>query len=81
MAEQGNSSDELLVHITYIREAVDQVNRQVFAQNGRIGKAETDIAILKDRQSDARKMGGAWGTGGGFLGGLVAGFIGHWMGK
>lgn len=75
----SDSSDELLVHISYIKQGIDAINEKLEAQNGRVRTAETDIAILKDRQSDARKSGTTWGAGGGFVGGLVAGFLQSWM--
>lgn len=42
--------------------------------NGRISVAETDIAILKERNPSA-KPGGILGSIGGFLGGLLSGIL------
>lgn len=84
---EKNTTDELLIHIAYIREGVDGINERLDNLNGRTRKNETDIAVLKDRQSDSRQAGVSagrnWGAGagtaGGFLGGVVAGFFQKWM--
>lgn len=41
--------DEFIAHIGYVREDIAGVNRRLDIQNGRIGKAEREIAILLDR--------------------------------
>lgn len=81
MADTPNSIEQIVIHLEYLRDGVDGINARLDAQNGRIRTAETDIAVLKDRQSEARKTGGTWGAGGGLLGGLLAGFLSQWMGK
>lgn len=67
-----SDTKELLIHLEYIRDAVDGVNARLDAQNGRIRTAETKIAILEDRaQSSSRKAGSMGATAGGFVGGAL----------
>ena len=40
---------DLLVHLEYLRAAVDGVNERLDILNGRTRKLETDVAILHDR--------------------------------
>ena len=67
------------VHLSYIRKGIDDINDHLDRLNGRTRTNEIDIGILKDRQSDTRKTSGAFGAGGGFLGGILAGFVQSWL--
>lgn len=67
------TTEQLLIHVEYIREGIDGVHARLDALNGRTRTNETDIAVLKDRSADARKAGGLWGAGAGaFVGGVLA---------
>lgn len=70
-----------VVHLLYIRAAVDGVNKRLDDLNGRTRENEEDIAVLKDRSADAKKSGGIAGTIGGFLGGVLSGMASQWLGK
>lgn len=67
------STEEILIHLQYLRDGVDGINKRLDTQNGRIRTLENDMAVVKDRQSEARQDGGKWGgIAGGFAGGLVS---------
>lgn len=70
-----DNEQSVLVHLEYIREAVDGVNERLDAQNGRLREAEQDIAVLKDRSDDAKTTGRNWGATAGAIGGLIGGFV------
>lgn len=63
MSEAG----ELLVHIQYIREAVDGINTRLDNLNGRTRTNESDISVLKtelkDRANEGSRNGAKWGAG------------------
>ena len=65
---EHTSNEEVLVHLKYLREGVDGIKDRLDEQNGRIRTAETKVAILEDRQLEARKAGG-------ICGGIVSGVI------
>lgn len=66
---------ELLVHVEYIKEGIDALRAGQTEQNGRLRKAEQDIAVLKDRADDGKIAGRNWGAAGGFVGGFVASLV------
>lgn len=71
MTEPG---DSILTHLEYIRAAVDAVNARLDIINGRVRTTEIDIAVLRDRASEARNSGAKWGAGvGAGVAGAVAG--------
>lgn len=73
---RDHSTDEILIHLQYLREGVDGINERLDAQNGRIRTLENDMAVVKDRQSEARQDGGKWGgIAGGFAGGMVSALV------
>lgn len=64
--------DGITVHLQYIRAGIDELRQLQRAQNGRLGKAETRIAVLEDRSPG--RSASIWGSvAGGVAGGLVAG--------
>ena len=78
----NDPDDPVLVHLCYLREAVDGVNARLDIQNDRIRLTETDLAVLKDRQSEARTSGGKWGAGAGaFVGGAIVAVYQYFGGK
>lgn len=79
---KDTSTDEIKVHLEYLREGVDEIKTHLRTQNGRLREAESDIAdaksdlaVLKDRGTRTQMF----GAGGGMLGGLLAGFFEHWL--
>ena len=64
--------DAILLHLEYIKAAVDGTNTRLDVQNGRIRVVEQAVAVLEDRQTDARASGRRWGAGAGaFVGGVI----------
>lgn len=57
------SNETLLVHLQYLRQGIDGINERLDAQNGRIGLTEKKVAVLEDREGDARLSGTKWGAG------------------
>mgnify|MGYP001563266892 CR=1 FL=1 len=70
-----HNDDVLLVHLTYLKDGVDECRELLKAQNSRLGKTETDIAVLSDRADDAKTSGRNWGAGAGTAGGFLGGFV------
>lgn len=71
-----HNDDGILVHLQYIRAAVDGVNGRLDALNGRTRTVENKVAVLEDRSDEAKaegkKSGAVWGaTAGGFLAAVV----------
>jgi hypothetical protein len=57
------------------------VHTRLDLSNGRLGKAETDIAVLKDRAERTATSGAVWGSGvGAAVAGLLEG-LHWWLGK
>lgn len=72
MADPHLSRDEFLAHIQYVRDDIARVEGRVIAQNGRLGTAENDIAVLKDRGVRKSDPTARWtAVGVGLLGALV----------
>lgn len=69
------ADDPILIHLEYIKDRVDEINARLDQINGRTRTNETDIAVLKDRDSQAAKSGRNWGAGAGVLGGFLGGFL------
>ena len=44
-----------MTHLEYIRKAVDGINTRLDTINGRVQKAETKLAVIEDRTSEARQ--------------------------
>lgn len=61
--------DELGAHVVHIRATVDEIKAENVRQWEKIGEHAVDIAVLKDRQKEARRAGA--GAGAGIAGGLV----------
>lgn len=81
MTDMDHSNAEILVHLEYLRQGVDGINDRLDNQNGRIRTLENEMAVVKDRQTEARQDGGKWGgIAGGFAGGLVSA-IAHYFGS
>lgn len=51
------TSDLVLVHLEYLRKSVDETNRLLALQNGRVRTLENDVAVLKDRAAEAKAFG------------------------
>ena len=79
MSDPHPTLEQIFVHLEYLKDGVDGINSRLDAQNGRIRTTETEIAVLKDRSEGQRKTSGAWGAGGGFVGGLLAAFVQGWL--
>jgi len=66
----------VLVHLEYLRTAVDETNEHLRLLNGRMASVETRATVLETEAKSARTAGRNWGAGagtaGGFLGGLLA---------
>jgi hypothetical protein len=45
----AETTDEILVHVQYIREAQDRTNAHLATLNGRVGSAETRIAVMESK--------------------------------
>lgn len=65
------TNQELLTHITYIRESMDEVKKDIKALAPTVAEHETRITVLEERTPARRTL---WGAGG-FFGGLLAGFL------
>lgn len=59
------SRDEFLTHVSLLREDVQAVHARLDVLNGRTRAVETEVAVLKDRATDARSAGRNWGAGAG----------------
>jgi hypothetical protein len=70
------SNAALLIHLQYIRQSQDQTNAHLAMLNGRMGEAEQELAVLKDRSGDAKAAGAKWG---GLVGGVIAGAVFVWQ--
>jgi hypothetical protein len=70
----------LLIHLRYIKDGIDALNVKVDRQNGRIGVTEQDIAVLKDRSTEARTTGAVWGGGIGAGAGAAVAALWHLFG-
>lgn len=57
--------DDILIHIKYIREAVDGVNGRLDVLNSRTRKVENKVSVLEDRSDAARRISRNWGAGAG----------------
>ena len=69
------SNAELMTHIQYIREKVDDTHGTVKAMSATVGDHETRITVLE--ATPAPKPSGGWmKSAGTFVGGLVSGFTG-----
>jgi hypothetical protein len=55
-----------------LQKGIDGINARLDRQNGRLGSAEQEIAVLQDRSDRAEKQGGIFGAIGG---GVVTGVI------
>lgn len=76
MSEPTNK--ELLVHLTYIRDSVDNLRTMAETAAGRLIDHGERITILEERIPE--KKSGAWRTIGAFVGGLLSGIIGGKVG-
>jgi hypothetical protein len=76
MADQDRIG-QMLVHLEYLREGQDKTNAHLAVVNGRLGKAETEIAILNDRAAKGAVLSGAVGT---FVGGVIIAAYQWWVG-
>lgn len=81
MSERSeDNKDPVLVHLSYIKDAVDGVNARLDILNGRQRTAEQDIAVLKDRSEEAkttsRNQGAVWGS---IAGGVMTGALWVWQ--
>jgi hypothetical protein len=74
MSDQDKQSNhEVLIHLEYIREALDAANEHLARLNGRTGGLETRVAVLEERSPG--KQGGIAGAAGGALAGFLAGLL------
>lgn len=80
MPEQ-HSDDAILVHLSYLKDGVDEMRDLLKAQNGRIRESELAITKLETRASEAKVSGRNWGGAAGALGGFVSGLLSGWLGK
>ena len=69
------TNQELLTHILYIKERVDEHTADVRAMGATAADHETRITVLEKRPTPARPH-GRLKAAGVFLGGLLSGFIG-----
>ena len=74
------TTEIVLVHLEYIRSKQDEIVLHLRALNGRVGDAEQDIAVLKDRADEARTSGRAWGLTAGGIGSAIAAGLAHLFG-
>lgn len=69
-------SQDLLIHLEYIREKVDGICDRLDAQNGRIRTAENKILVLEVRSEEAAKDSRSAGRNAGALAGsAVSGLV------
>jgi hypothetical protein len=79
-------TEEILVHLEYLRKGQDETNTHLKTLNGRVGKHDEALAVLKDRGEDAKAAGRNWGAGAGgvagaFVGGVIAALAAFWGAK
>lgn len=65
----SESTDQILVHLEYIREKQDATVTHLERLNARTGKVENRVTALEARGDEARTAGARWG---GFVGGAIA---------
>lgn len=75
-----DKTDEILVHLQYIRENQDKTNQHLATLNGRVGASENRLTALETRSDEGKRDGRNWGAAGGFLGGFLASLIAKWAG-
>ena len=54
MEDEHLSKHEFLTHIGYVREDIQKIEDLQREQNGRVGRAETRIAVLEERTPPSR---------------------------
>lgn len=72
MIPQEPTNRELLIHLQYIRQGVDEMREDAKKQDTRLSAAEGDIKVLQERTP---RQAGGWGAIGGIIGGLFGGFL------
>lgn len=87
MAEHDSETEShaaLIVHLSYLKDGVDECRDLLKVQNGRISKTETAVIVLETKANEAKTSGRNWGaasgTAGGFLGGFVSGLLQRLLG-
>jgi len=73
------SNAQLLWELTTQRRILEEVRGDVKTQNGRVSSAETRIAVLEDRSSQASKDPTARNTGIGAIVAAAAGLVWQWV--
>lgn len=80
MAESGKT-EQILIHLEYLRKGQDEVVDHLRILNGRMGKSENRLTALETRADEAKNEVAKWGAGAGaaaaaFVAGLIAYFKG-----
>lgn len=74
MADEHLTRSEFHYHMDLMRADINEIAQLLRAQNGRVGIAETKLAVLEDRASPARVASGVSAV----VSGAIAG-LGIWL--
>ena len=73
----SDTPDEVvLVHLSYLRQKMDEVVDHMRTQNGKLETHGNRLAVLEDRASEARNTGARWGA---FMGGIITAIAAIWQ--
>jgi hypothetical protein len=67
--DMPDKTEQILIHLEYIREKQDETNAHLGRLNGRVGVNETRLSVLESRVEDSRTAAAKWG---GLVGGAIA---------
>lgn len=77
MSPEQPTNGELLIHLQYIRTAVDGVLKEQQSQRADLSSVQGDVKVLQERTP---KQAGGWGAVTGAVGGLLGGFAAAFFG-
>lgn len=73
-------TDEIFVHLEYIKVGIDELKAGQKALNGRMSQTEQDIAVLHDRADEGRASGRTWGLTAGGIGTAIGAALAYFFG-
>ena len=69
-----DKTEQILVHLEYLRAGQDEMNLHLKELNGRVRDVETRTTVLETRANESKAAGAKWGAGvGAAIAALIAG--------